>query len=442
MRSRLALALAGLFVLPLAAEGKERPHVLLLTVDTLRADALSAYGYPHVVSPRLDSLAASGVLFEDAQTVIGKTGPAFASLFSSLYPPTHGARRNGVSMRPDVPVLAELLKAEGYTTAAFISNWTLRSRLAAVHRGFDHFDETFDRKRNAFGAVERSAEAITAASSAWLQSFRAQNPDAPLFLWVHYSEPHTPYVLHEEVAPPAPPRGARRSGWEKRWRYASEVAFTDQWVGRLLDRVEQHMPAADRLNVFVSDHGESMGEHSYWGHGKNAHWANLRIPLFFWGEGVPRGQRITSGASIVDVTPTVLDLLDIEAPSGFAGQSLRPAWQGSTAEPRPRYAIGDRGTALGKGGRETFKNPLQISLELGTVKAIFSFDNRKMEYFDLAQDPLEEDPLREPPVEMRPPLGRRLANWYRELEKYEARSGVLSDEDLEQLKSLGYVGSR
>ncbi|MEM9404953.1 MAG: sulfatase [Acidobacteriota bacterium] len=419
----------------------EKPSLLLISVDTLRADALSSYGYPHPISPTLDALAAQGVLFEDAQTVIGKTGPAFATVFSSLYPPTHGARRNGVRMREDVPVLAELLSAEGYATAAFISNWTLRTNLAAVHRGFDVFDETFDRKRYGVTGAERSAEAIVKASLAWIAEQRATEPDQPVFLWVHFSEPHNPYVLHEEFAPPKPPESERTEGWQKRWRYASEVGFTDHWIAKFLEDLEPHLSSNGRLNVFLSDHGESLGEHGYWGHGKNTHWANLRVPLFFWGDGVPRGQRLASPASLVDVAPTLLELLSLEAPESFTGRSLKGAWTGDFDEARHRYSFGDRHTAIRVKSRSTFKNPLEIALETSGTKVIFSFEKRQARFYDIAGDPSENRPLQESPIEARPPLARQLANWYRGLEKFESRSGVLSDEDREKLEALGYIGA-
>lgn len=425
-------------VAPARADG---PSVLLLSVDTLRADALSTYGYPHPITPNLDALAARGVLFEDAQTVIGKTGPSFATVFSSLYPPTHGARRNGVSMREDAPVLAEILSAEGYATAAFISNWTLRKNLAAVHRGFDFYDETFDRKRYGVAGAERSAEAIVASALAWITEQRAAEPERPVFLWVHLSEPHNPYVLHEQFAPPQPPQEERTDGWQKRWRYASEVGFTDHWIAKFLDGLEPRLPAKERLNVFLSDHGESLGEHGYWGHGKNTHWANLRVPLFFWGQGVPSGRRLDAPASLVDIAPTLLDLLSLDIPDSFAGSSLVQAWSGSMDADRYRYAFGDRHTAMREKSRSTFKNPLEISLETAGTKVIFSFEQRGVRFYDVAEDPAENRPLTESPVEVRPPLARQLANWYRELEKFESKSGVLSDEDREKLEALGYIGA-
>jgi arylsulfatase A-like enzyme len=358
-----------------------------------------------------------------------------ASLFTSLYPPTHGARRNGVPLRPDVPTMAETLRAAGYRTAGVVSNWTLRSRLAAVHRGFAYWDEEFDRKRNPFGASERTADGVIAASLGWL---RAQPESAaPIFLWVHFSEPHDPYERHSGFDVP-PPR-QRIDGWQKRWRYSSEVAFVDHAVGRLLDGVEPHMPRAERLTIFVADHGESLGEHGYWGHGKNTYWPNLRIPLVIEGPGVPRGRRVSSPASIVDVLPTLLDLLELPALEPAAGLSLAGSWRTELDRDRPRYAFADRHSAIGSTGRTLYDHPLEIAVQVNRVKAIYDFERQRPRFFDLAADPREHRPLEASPVDYEPPLYRRLATWYRALPKYESRSGELSAEDVEQLRALGYI---
>ncbi len=424
------LGIAGTSVLRAAP----RPDVVLVSVDTLRADALGSYGADPPMSPEIDALARRGVLFEDTLTTVGKTGPAFASLFSSLYPPSHGARRNGVPMRSDVPVLAELLAAAGYQTGAFLSNWTLRSELAAVHRGFDVFDTDFDRKRNAFGASERSAHAVSAAAVAWL---RSRDRTRPAFVWAHFSEPHTPYEEHPGFLPPRPP-ATDGSGRLKRWRYASEVAFTDHAVGQLLATIERTLESPP-LVVFLSDHGESMGEHDYWGHGRNALSPSLRIPLVFVGPRVPAGRRLATPASIVDVLPTLLNLLDLPQPPGIAGISLAPSWSEAPFEHRARYVFADRHTAVRKKAREGFQNPLEIGIVRDQVKAIFDFSKRELRYYDLRLDPGENRPLSAPPDDGRPPLGRQLANWYRDLPKYTGLEKQLSEEDARQLRSMGYV---
>ena len=443
MRWRLppAAPWCALFLLgtaPAASAGAAaatRPHLLLVTVDTLRADFLGCYGFSGENTPNLDRIASEGVLFEDTLTVIGKTGPAFASLFTSLYPPTHGARRNGVRMREDVPVLAEGLDAIGYTTAAFISNWTLKRHLAGTHRGFDHYDESFNRERNSFGAVERDAENVTTAALRWLESV---DSSAPIFLWIHYSEPHSPYDLKAAYAPTT--TGAAKDGpRSKRYKYASEVGYVDAWIGNFLSRAEPRLPKQSTLLVFLSDHGESLGEHQYWGHGKNTHWPNLRIPLLLRGPGLPAGRRVGAGASIVDVLPTIFEILRIAPFEQIEGRSLASTWAAPADHDRLRFSIGERPTALTKKGRQRYNHPLVISAQNGAAKAIYDFADGKLSYYDLRSDALEERPLPEPPVEMRPALGRRLSDWYKNLIKYEEASGELSAEDLDQLRSLGYI---
>ena len=430
---------AALLSVPLAAE----PHFVLLSVDTLRADAVGVYGAEAATTPTIDALAAAGVLFEDAQTTIGKTGPAFASIFTSLYPPTHGSRRNAQRMRSDVPVLAQILGNAGYEAAAFISNWTLRADLVGLDRGFDHYDEEFNQSRNAAGVMERSADDVARAAERWLRR-RARDEERngqPLFLWVHFSDPHSPYLERTGFTPARPPTEQRTSGWQKRWRYQSEVNYVDHWMGRLSRAIEEVLPGP-RFTLFLSDHGESMGEHGYWGHGKNVHWPNARIPMILAGPGVPEGQRVQAPVGVIDVLPTVLDLLDVETPEDIEGRSLAPFRPGGDGGDTPRYVIGDKHSALTAKSRRSapYENPLQISLEVNGAKVLHDFSKRQTIYFDLTADPHEERPLDQPPVDLVPPLGRRLVNWYRDLEKYEAKSGtVLSEDDIKQLKSLGYI---
>ena len=431
--------LAALLSAPLAAQ----PHLVLLSADTLRADAIGAYGAADAKTPAIDALAAAGVLFEDAQTTIGKTGPAFASVFTSLYPPTHGARRNAQRMRSDVPVLAEILGEKGYEAAAFISNWTLRADLVGLDRGFDHYDENFNQARNAVGLMERNAEDIAKAAERWLRG-RADDEERsskPLFLWVHFTDPHSPYLERAGFQAPLPPKEARTGGWQKRWRYQSEVNYVDHWLGRLSEAIRELLPGP-RFTLFLSDHGESMGEHGYWGHGKNVHWPNASIPMILAGPGIPAGQGVRAPVGVIDVLPTVLQLLEIDAPDGVQGRSLAPVDSQTESEVHPRYVIGGRHTALTEKSRRNapYENPRQISMEVGGAKVLHDFSKRRTVYFDLTADPREERPLTKPPVDLVPPLGRQLVNWYRELPKYEAKSStVLTEDDIRQLKSLGYI---
>lgn len=431
--------LAALLSAPLMAE----PNFVLLSVDTLRADAVGAYDAEDATTTTIDALAEAGVLFEDAQTTIGKTGPAFASIFTSLYPPTHGSRRNAQRMRSDVPVLAQILGDAGYEAAAFISNWTLRADLVGLDRGFDHYDEEFNQSRNAAGVLERSADDIARAAERWLRrrSRDEERSGRPLFLWVHFSDPHSPYLERTGFTPARPSREQRTAGWQKRWRYQSEVNYVDHWMGRLSRAIEEVLPGP-RFTLFLSDHGESLGEHGYWGHGKNVHWPNARIPMILAGPGVPQGLRVQAPVGVIDVLPTVLDLLGVETPEDVEGRSLAPFRTGGDGSDTPRYVIGDKHSALTAKSRRSapYEDPLQISLEVNGAKVLHDFSKRRTTYFDLTADPREERPLDKPPVALVPPLGRRLVNWYRDLEKYEAKSGtVLSEDDIKQLKSLGYI---
>jgi arylsulfatase A-like enzyme len=339
-------------------------------------------------------------------------------------------------MRDDVPVLAEALGGAGYDTAAFISNWTLKHHLSGVGRGFATYDESFNRERNSFGASERDAADVTHAALRWLEARRGT---APVFLWVHYSEPHSPYDLQAQFAPKAAPQDGKDGPRSKRYKYSSEVGLVDSWIGTLLARAEKVLPREATMLVVLSDHGESLGEHAYWGHGKNTHWPNLRIPLLLRGPGLPAGRRVSTGASIVDVLPTLLELLGMEPIAGAAGESLVASWSKPDADDRLRFAMGERPTALTKKGRQHYNHPLVISAQSSDAKAIYDFADGELSYYDLRTDALEQEPLAQPPVEMRPALGRRLSDWYKGLTKYQEASGELSKEDLEQLRSLGYL---
>ncbi|REJ83435.1 MAG: hypothetical protein DWQ36_24290 [Acidobacteria bacterium] len=416
-----------------------RPHVLLLTVDTLRADHLSIYGSKQPRTPHIDALARRGLLFEDALTTIGKTGPAFASAFSSLHPPTHGARRNGVPVRDDVPLLAEILAQNGYRTAAFISNWTLRDHLSGLARGFDVWDEDFSKRRYGVGPSERRADSVIAATVKWTK--KAAASPGPLLIWAHFSEPHTPYDEHDGFRFRVEPGERRTPQVAKRLRYASEVAYTDAKIGELLRRLESHIDLDRTLILFFADHGESIGEHDYWGHGRNVHWPNLDIPLAIVGPGVPQQRRSTMPASIIDVLPTVLGALRIPAPEAIEGLDLLQHWQ-TPDDARQRFAVADRSTALFEKAKEEYADPLQIAMQTRSVKTIFDFDMRQTRYYDLRRDPLELESDINPPLELKPPLRRRLANWYRGLPKHDADEGPLSEEDRKQLESLGYTGGR
>src|SRR4051812_34400816 len=229
----------------------DRPNVLLVTIDTLRADHVGCYGYTNASTPTIDALAKRGVRFETAVAHVPLTGPSHASILTGQIPLGHGFRNNsGFTLSPQVKTAAETFRAAGYRTAAFVSGFPLDRRFG-FDRGFDTYDDHLpkgnDRRRTP--CVERFADATTDAVLRWLQT-PSPAPSAPFFLWVHYYDPHAPYEPPGDLA--------------QRFRdapYDGEIAFADAQLGRLLATLEASGALARTLVLATADHGESLGEH-------------------------------------------------------------------------------------------------------------------------------------------------------------------------------------
>jgi arylsulfatase A-like enzyme/tetratricopeptide (TPR) repeat protein len=289
-------------------------NVLLITIDTLRADALGCYGGA-AETPNLDRLAAEGVRFDFAHAHAVLTLPSHASILSGLYPHEHGVRDNsGFRVTPDTVTAATLLKAAGYSTGAFIGGYPLDSQFG-LDRGFDLYDDRLDDvgQTSEFVLAERRADVVVGSATAWLSARRSR-----WFAWVHVFDPHAPYE------PPEPYATRYRSN-----RYAGEVAFVDSALGPLLDKVRA---AVDRptLVIVTGDHGESLGDHGEQSHGLFAYESTLRIPLLVAQVGGSAGTRgpgrtgRVSPAPVqhVDILPTILDGLGLPAPATGRGVSL------------------------------------------------------------------------------------------------------------------------
>jgi arylsulfatase A-like enzyme len=253
-----------------------------------------------------------------------------ASLLTSMHPHQHGASRNGLRVRPDLPSLPKILARRGYRTAAFVGNWTLKDRISGLAEHFGLYEEAFNRKRwfGLFGS-EAGAAQLTAAAVEWVDRHRREEPARPFLLWVHYVEPHAPYRFHEEYA-------ARLSIARNPLpgdRYDTEVALVDHWVGRLLGEVRERTPAAETLVIFTADHGESLGEHGYWGHGRHLYESGLRIPLALVWPGRLAPQVVGTAAINLDVAPTLLTLLGLPVPSEFQGFDWAPVLRGTAPAP-------------------------------------------------------------------------------------------------------------
>jgi arylsulfatase A-like enzyme/Flp pilus assembly protein TadD len=388
--------------------------VLLVSIDTLRADALGAYGNPHAQTPGLDRLARDGVVFQDVHAHNVVTLPSHATMLSGRLPMEHGIRDNsGFRFPEDVPTLATLLEAAGYRTAAFVSAFVLDSRFG-LDRGFEVYDDRFGgaEVRTAFKVAERSGERTVAAARDWL----AAQGSAPSFAFVHLYEPHFPYEPPEPLASRFPSRP-----------YDGEVAAADAALSPLLGPLLDAGASGRTLVVLTSDHGEALNEHGEATHGIFAYEATLRVPLILHAPRLLRPRRVSTPVQLVDLLPTILDALSLEPPTELSGRSLWPLAAGRRAEPAPLY-FESLYSSLNRGWA-----PLYGVVEDG-LKYI---DLPVPELYDLAADPAEERNL----VTQRPEALQRLRARLADFQSRDEGISRVAEEQaaLEQLRALGYV---
>lgn len=337
---RLAAALAvavmagcGREAAPAAPAAASTPrHLVIVTLDTLRADRLGAYGSTTVPTPHFDQLAREGVRALDATTHVPITRPSHTTLFTGRYPAEHGVRDNiSLPLAGDVPTLAASLKAAGFTTAAFVSSFVLASS-SGLDRGFDHYDDDVDAAgadgTPSIAQAQRRGDVTLTRLEQWLDARSPAAQASRTALWVHLYDPHDPYDPPEPFASQYADRP-----------YDGEVAWTDTLLGRLRGSLERRGLWSDALVLITADHGEALGEHGETGHGFFAYETTLRVPLVVRGPGVRAGQTLAPTFRLVDVTPTLLELLGLPALSGVTGRSLAAALtQGTAPEPATTYA--------------------------------------------------------------------------------------------------------
>jgi len=397
-------------------------NLLLVSIDTLRADHLGAYGYRGAHTPRLDALARSGLRFERATTVVPLTLPAHSSLLTGTFPAWHGVRDNGgFYLGNEQVTLAEVLRDRGFRTGGFVAAFVLDRRWG-ISQGFDRYFDDFDLERfkdnPSLDAIQRPGSEVVDQALDWLRADREQ----PFFAWVHLYDPHTPYEAPEPFRSrfPRSLHGA----------YDAEIAYADSQVGRLLDELEEEGRLGDTLVVVVGDHGEMLGEHGEQTHGFFVYEAATHVPLVVAGPGVPP-RVVPDQVRLVDVMPTALDLMRVSVPSLVQGTSLMPIVRGQSLSLvahseswYPRYHYGWSELRAVQDGR--FKYILAPRPEL----------------YDLERDPREQRDLS-------PDDPDRLSSLQRELEELESRTRSadapagprpVDAETEERLAALGYVG--
>jgi len=399
-----------------------RPNILLITLDTTRADHLGAYGDTTARTPTFDRLAADGVLFERAVSVAPITLPAHVSLLTGRYPFVHGVRNNGnFRVAGDVPTLATALHDRGYRTAAFVSAFVL-DRRAGLSRGFDEYDDRFD----AAGAVapqedvERRGDRTGQLAEQWIEKQNAASGDGtPFFVWLHLYDPHDPYT------PPAPFAEPFRDR-----PYDGEIAFDDAVVGSLVGHLKRLGVLSRTIVALAGDHGESLGEHREVTHAMFVYESVVHVPMVVSWPGHLAPARVAAVARGIDLAPTLLDLAGIPPLAGANGQTLLPLARGARQAPPSAYS-------------ETYF-PL-FFMNWAPLRAIQDdrwkfIDAPFPELYDLAADPHERSNLaaREP---------ARAAALRRALDSVSGTgAGAMATskpdrEAIEKLAALGYIGA-
>ncbi|HEY3176123.1 MAG TPA: sulfatase-like hydrolase/transferase [Candidatus Polarisedimenticolia bacterium] len=427
----LALAFALLLAAGLWTWTRLRPlpvprNVLLITLDTLRADRVGCTGSTKGLTPNLDALAADGVCFINAYSTVPLTAPSHATMLTGRYPLSHGLRNNGTQvLSPEEILLSEILHERGFQTAAIVSSLVLSSEFG-LNQGFDLYYEDGikgSEGRHGLWFDQRVGDKTVDRALLWMKA----EGDRPFFLWVHLYDPHAPYE------PPSP--------WKEKYAktpYDGEVAFTDVQVGRLLDELRS-MGLYDRTLIAVSgDHGEGLGDHQELYHAIFLYDATTHVPLIFRIPGAGRGRRVSDLASTLDISPTILEALKIPAPTGRhapQGVSLLSAAAGRGRVPaRALYLESIYPTA--SYGWATTK---------AFIRAPWKFiDLPEPELYEMTNDPREKTNLNasEPArvYELRSEYDVLTAEI--EAVKGEAETAAIDDETRDRLMSLGYIGGQ
>ncbi len=437
------LRVAALLLLAMApaAFAGDRPNILVVTVDTLRSDRMSAFGYELSTSPNLDRLMKRGAWFTRARTIEPLTNPALSSLLTSKYPHQHGSTRNGLRMRSGLASLPKAVQAIGYRTAAFVGNWTLKDHLSGLGEHFELYEEVLTRRRW-LGLVrsEADAEDVSTRAMEWITGHIRERRNEPFFVWVHYVEPHAPYRYHREYAGQL--ELDKTDKYPPAVRYDTEIAFVDHAIGSLLKKLENLGLGDDTMIVFASDHGESLGEHGYWGHGRFLFEPTLRIPMSITWPGRIAPLKIDAPALIIDLAPTVLSLLGQDHPSDFTGYDWTAVMAGGDPPyDRLTHYQAHRGAVISRHDSDLARRSglLAVGIVKNEMKEIYRLENNRRRLFDLGADPGELQSLTLKTESPSEGLQLWISDLQAALDSFDDVPEPLDEESIEALRSLGYV---
>jgi len=451
--TRRALGLVAIVLVAAACGGPPVPppakNLVLISLDTLRADRLGCYGYDRPTTPELDRFAAAGARFREASAPSPWTKPSHASLFSGLYPHRNGVLGFEYPLSKDVPHIAELLRARGFQTGAVVSNSVLT--LHGLERGFEHF-EFVERPKGP------APSAVTEHALAWLG---ARDRARPFFAFVHYNDAHADYEsLPEAQAEFVRPyqgiangkarqlfahalglvRLAPEDGRHLSDLYDAGVHQLDRQLAPLFAYLEREGLYQDTLVVVTSDHGEEFLEHGGVQHGLAQYEESVRVPLLVRAPGYPSGLALDGAVSLVDVLPTCLELLGTAVPSALDGVSLRARLLGAEPPREPRALYYEADCAVPDLEESAVLQPGSTrAIRVGAFKLHHELDSGETRLYDLARDPGETVDVRG----QRPELADALLGDLLRFLRQDARSVTplaLTPEEIERLRELGYAG--
>ena len=423
------------------------PNVLLVTIDTLRADHLGSYGYHLDTSPFIDSLARKGVLFADATPAWPKTYVSMSSMNTGMYPKTSGLRNYKRKNLPStLKLISEVFKENNYRTAAVVANFNV-GRTYGFDRGFDHFVESWQDMwkqstsdinfKNFVGKVKffTNATIVTDQALKWLEE--TQNNEKPFYLWLHYMDPHGPYETpksysqyfrnayesnyvdikklpqYQLLLDPVTWKAINDLGFYKA-QYDREIRYIDDELSRFISEIKKMKQYDNTIIIISSDHGESLDEHNYYlEHGKFSYQASAHIPLIFIGEGrIPEGKIINEPVGLIDLPPTLMELANIKIPSQYEGQSLVQLMLGEKGATAPEYIFMESGYD-GEFPQQTIRRNQWKLIHVTSKLDLPLMAGTEYELYDLSKDPGELENLAYKLPDITKELGSIFDSWYR-----------------------------
>jgi arylsulfatase A-like enzyme/lipopolysaccharide biosynthesis regulator YciM len=400
-------------------------NVLLISIDTLRADYLKLYNSSTgTETPNLQALASEGILFKNAISQIPYTLPSHSTMFTGLYPISHGMKDNVEDILPNnIPTIAEIFKKNGYSTAGFIGSMALR-RETGLDRGFEYYDDFLSRadvRGEDLGAIERRAQDVVFSFQNW---FDKRDKQKPFFSFVHFYDPHDPYEPPTQFYP------AIKTAQEF---YKGEIRYVDSVIGNLFDTLRQRGVWDDTVVIVTSDHGEMLNEHGEYGHGFFLYNPVLHVPLIFHVPGNIQPRVISDQVQLVDLAPTVLSLTGLPMEKNFQGESLLPLiWQG--AKKKNRLAFSESYFASIQMG----VSPI-LSVQEGNYKYI---ESPRPELYNLEKDSAEMNNLFSGKRKMAESMKQKLAKYQQayQTDQSKVEQRKITAEEAEQFAALGYLG--